>query len=94
VLNCAIQAVPSHIDIPQELQPMTESTKITIMKNGPFRVTGTVELVDHEGKAIETPPAGFALCRCGASTRKPFCDGTHSKIGFDASAQVVPESKE
>jgi 3-phenylpropionate/trans-cinnamate dioxygenase ferredoxin subunit len=67
--------------------------KIQVSKNGPLRVQGTVELTDSDGNVIEVQNQ-FALCRCGASTRKPFCDGTHSKIGFDAAATLVPESKE
>jgi CDGSH-type Zn-finger protein len=56
---------------------------ITIRKNGPYRVEGDFTLLDHEGKAVEvTPGKPVSLCRCGASTKKPFCDGTHSKIGF------------
>lgn len=69
------------------------TVKIKVMKSGPLRVEGSVELIDSDGSPLQTPPA-FALCRCGASTRKPFCDGTHSKIGFDAAAAAVPESKE
>lgn len=61
--------------------------KITVRNNGPLAVdltTGTLELFDHEGNAIPVPEGKttITLCRCGASTRKPFCDGTHSKIGF------------
>lgn len=61
--------------------------KITIRNNGPFAVdltTGDLELYDHEGTRIPLPEGKttITLCRCGASTRKPFCDGTHSKIGF------------
>ncbi|HET9454583.1 MAG TPA: CDGSH iron-sulfur domain-containing protein [Gemmatimonadaceae bacterium] len=61
--------------------------KITVRNNGPFAVdltTGDLELVDHEGNPIPLPEGKttITLCRCGASTRKPFCDGTHSKIGF------------
>ncbi len=63
---------------------------ITIRKNGPFRVEGDITLVDHEGKAMELVPGKpISLCRCGASTNKPFCDGTHSKIGFIGAEEAV-----
>lgn len=67
---------------------------IKVSLNGPLRVTGEVDLVDQDGNPIAVTGPSFALCRCGASTRKPFCDGAHSKIGFDAAAVAVPESKE
>jgi CDGSH-type Zn-finger protein len=68
---------------------------ITIRPNGPYRVEGPIKLVDAEGKLLDLAgkPA-ISLCRCGASINKPFCDGTHSKIGFLAAAAVVPESSE
>ena len=68
--------------------------KITVKKAGPLLVDGVFELRDQDGNVIAVPRQPCALCRCGASTNKPFCDGTHSKIGFDAAAAVVPESKE
>jgi len=68
--------------------------EIRVSSNGPYVVRGTVELVDAEGNAYELDKATFALCRCGASTTKPFCDGTHSRIGFQAAEQAVPESAE
>jgi len=71
--------------------------KITIRPNGPYRVEdpdGVVELVDASGKKIDLAgkPA-YSLCRCGASVNKPFCDGTHSKIGFQAAEAVVAAEK-
>lgn len=66
---------------------------IDIIKNGPFIVNGTVELKDSDGNAYP-PKQRLALCRCGASTKKPFCDGTHSKIGFEAAERAVPDSAE
>jgi CDGSH-type Zn-finger protein len=68
---------------------------ITVRPNGPFRVEGPIKLIDADGKELDLAgkPA-ISLCRCGASTNKPFCDGTHSKIGFQAAARVVPESAE
>ncbi len=55
---------------------------IKVRDNGPYLVTGEVDLVDVNGKRFETKDQ-FALCRCGASAKKPFCDGTHKKIGFE-----------
>ena len=66
---------------------------IDIIKNGPLIVKGEVELRDSEGNRYPAQPR-VALCRCGASTEKPFCDGTHSKIGFQAAEKAVPESAE
>ena len=57
--------------------------KITIRENGPYRVEGDVPLFDHEGNRVHpSKPGGYVLCRCGESAKKPFCDGTHRKIGF------------
>ena len=70
-----------------------DHVKIETIKNGPYIVTGEVELIDAEGNKFEVEKR-MALCRCGASTEKPFCDGTHSKIGFRAAEKAVPESKE
>ncbi|MEJ7811127.1 MAG: CDGSH iron-sulfur domain-containing protein [Gemmatimonadaceae bacterium] len=66
---------------------------ITIRNNGPYRVElaegAEVALVDHEGKPVAMPGPKFSLCRCGASSKKPFCDGTHSKIGFQGAAAAA-----
>ena len=68
------------------------SVKITVKDNGPLVVEGEFTLVDPQGNAI--PVVKKALCRCGGSTMKPFCDGTHSKIGFKgANAAVSAEEK-
>jgi CDGSH-type Zn-finger protein/uncharacterized Fe-S cluster protein YjdI len=56
---------------------------VTPLKNGPLKVEGPVELVKNGGKTIQRETKAF-LCRCGASKNKPYCDGTHSKIGFEA----------
>jgi len=67
--------------------------KITIRPNGPYRVedpNGVVELVDANGNKYDlTGRPAYSLCRCGASVNKPFCDGTHSKIGFQAAEAAV-----
>ena len=69
--------------------------KITVRQNGNLLIEGDdVTLVDWNGKEYPLAKRPFALCRCGASTRKPFCDGTHSRVGFAAAEDAVPGSTE
>ncbi len=69
--------------------------KITVRPNGPFRVEcpeGAIDLVDANGNKFDLAgKTAFSLCRCGGSTKKPFCDGTHSKIGFQAAEAAVAQ---
>ena len=68
---------------------------ITVRQNGPYRVEGDdVKLVDWNGDEYQIPKRPFALCRCGGSTSKPFSDGTHSKIGFQAAEAAVRGSQD
>jgi CDGSH-type Zn-finger protein len=67
--------------------------KITVRSNGPYRVEdpeGLIELVDAAGTPYDlTGKPVYALCRCGASVTKPFCDGAHSRTGFQAAEAAV-----
>jgi CDGSH-type Zn-finger protein len=69
------------------------TVKITVKKNGPYRVEapeGSIELVDADGNKYDlTGKPAFSLCRCGGSVTKPFCDGTHSRLGFQAAESAV-----
>jgi CDGSH-type Zn-finger protein len=56
---------------------------ITPLKNGPNLVQGPVRLLGADGKEVEHKDS-IALCRCGRSSSKPLCDGTHRSIGFEA----------
>jgi hypothetical protein len=64
---------------PQE-QPQEEAT-VEPRPNGPLFVRGLVRIVDEDGRLIREDTR-LALCRCGASENKPFCDGSHRRIGF------------
>ena len=68
---------------------MAEWTRITTLGSGPYLVKGPVLLLDAAGDEFRAERATVALCRCGASATKPFCDGTHSKIGFRAAQRAV-----
>jgi CDGSH-type Zn-finger protein len=56
-------------------------------ENGPYVVTGSVNLMTPDGRAIDHEDQ-MALCRCGHSSNKPFCDGTHATIDFDGTLAV------
>ena len=75
---------------------IAEASKVKITKNGPYLVSGNLRLSEEiigansEGESVkwehgqEHPPqAQYALCRCGHSSHKPYCDGTHTKINFN-----------
>lgn len=68
-------------------------TTIRLRQNGPYLIEGDdVKVFDWNGAEYHVERRPMALCRCGASTKKPFCDGTHSKIGFQAAEAAVPGS--
>lgn len=58
------------------------AARIQILKNGPALVTGEFVLMDGDKKKLPFDGSAAALCRCGASLKKPFCDGTHKAIHF------------
>jgi len=59
-------------------------TTITPYRDGPLIVRGDFRLVDQDGVEIDPGRATIALCRCGKSGIKPFCDGSHKRSGFSA----------
>lgn len=66
--------------------------RIRCRANGPFVVEGPVTIVDHNGNVfpVNADKPAVALCRCGQSKRKPFCDGSHNGCGFQASEEAPP----
>jgi uncharacterized Fe-S cluster protein YjdI/CDGSH-type Zn-finger protein len=72
---------------PQE--QLQEETTVEPRPNGPLFVRGLVRIVDQDGRLVREDTR-LALCRCGASENKPFCDGSHRRIGF-TTASTVPE---
>jgi CDGSH-type Zn-finger protein len=65
---------------------MSEPVVIRCRENGPLVVRGPVKIVDHQGNELTPPPGkeNIALCRCGQSRTKPFCDGSHRTCGFQS----------
>ena len=77
---------------------MTGMDGVVVIKareNGPYKVTGPVRIIDVDGNEYDLSDKGeaVALCRCGGSQAKPFCDGTHKRIGFQAPERAVAETE-
>jgi CDGSH iron-sulfur domain-containing protein 3 len=68
--------------MPDAAPPLVE---IKVRDDGPYKVTGPVRLVDADGVVFDVPAdRPIALCRCGQSQTKPFCDATHKSSGFES----------
>jgi CDGSH-type Zn-finger protein len=66
-------------------------SELTPYPNGPYLLRGDFRLTDPDGAEIDPRRKTIALCRCGASRRKPYCDGTHKLIGFRApGGEAIP----
>ncbi len=61
-----------------------EEVRIKVRINGPYRIQGPIILEDVDGNVFDLPGEIIALCRCGGSKNKPFCDGSHREISFQA----------
>lgn len=72
---------------------MSEIVEIKVRDNGSLKITGAVRVVDAEGQLIRETEEGsaIALCRCGHSENKPFCDGKHTAEGFDSCVRADAE---
>ena len=72
---------------------MSEVT-IRVRANGPLLVEGPIQLVDANGNPFSVNPEkpAVALCRCGASKNRPFCDGSHNRCGFEGEDFAAQES--
>lgn len=68
----------------REAPAPTSSATITPYRDGPLIVRGSFRLLDQDGGEIDPGRDTVALCRCGKSGIKPFCDGSHKRSGFSA----------
>ena len=109
------RSLPAKADLPDDGQdPEVEAAlaapspgpgsgaTITPYRDGPLIVRGDFRLVDQDGAEIDPGRSTIALCRCGKSGIKPFCDGAHKRSGFAApsapsrprpAAQIVREAR-
>ena len=81
VRSCPSGALRARRRGPVVRTQVSDETTVTPMKNGPLLLRGNIRIVDAEGNEVAVLERA-ALCRCGGSSNKPFCDGTHKTNGF------------
>lgn len=82
IRRCPSGALRYELHAPESpAAPATTQVVVEIRPDGPLVITGPVRIEAHDG-ALLGEQERVALCRCGASNRKPFCDGSHAKVGF------------
>ena len=81
VKKCPSGALITYMNKANQKEENISEVKITLAKNGPLLVNGTISIQDSKGKSFATGTT-TALCCCGGSANKPFCDGSHVKFNF------------
>jgi CDGSH-type Zn-finger protein len=68
---------------------------IKTVDNGPYQIKGPIQVVDHDNNTFDIGAGRTRLlCRCGRSARKPFCDGSHVRTGFQADERSTREAEQ
>lgn len=72
---------------------MADEVTIRMRPSGPFLVEGPITLTDSEGNPfpLDSSKPAIALCRCGASANRPFCDGAHKQCDFESDERAATE---
>ena len=81
--------LPAEPELPEDVDargPAGDDVTITPYRDGPLIVRGNFRLLDQDGNDIDPGRRTIALCRCGKSGIKPFCDGSHKRAGFSATS--------
>jgi len=81
VKRCPTKALTYELNEEIKEKITENKVEITILEDGPYLVDGNFKIMDNNGNEIICEDS-IALCRCGASKNKPFCDGAHHRIGF------------
>ena len=79
----------AHVYLLDETEDPMAEVSVQPTKNGPNLIRGPITLLDVDGTPYEVTGEVIALCRCGGSANKPFCDGTHAKEGFSSEPRVA-----